>query len=87
MWVADLLISDRTATKITGRHGVTPDEVTQAVVCVERLQYTWHLDEERGARVLVSTAIRGRACIVVLYDAGHVLEDVWRLGSVYFVDR
>lgn len=86
LWVASLAISERTADKIRGRHDIEPDEVVDALVCVEGLEVGWHVDEQRGERALVSITIRGRSALAVLYDAQHPWGDVWNLGSVYFLD-
>ena len=48
VWVAKLHISDRTAQKIIQRHGVTPDEVIEAIVGVVGLRYVWSENPERG---------------------------------------
>lgn len=87
LWVAELLISDRTAQKIRGAHAIEPDELRQAIVCVEGLPWTWNVDAERGGRAIVEATIRGRVALTVLYDALHPLGDTWNLGSVYFVDE
>lgn len=86
LWVAQLWISERTAAKINGAHQLSSEEVRDAVECVAGLEFVWHLDEARGERAIVSTRIRGRSALAVLYDAGHPLGDVYWLGSVYFVD-
>jgi hypothetical protein len=86
MWVAELLISDRTAAKIIGLHNIHPDEVREAVVAVAGLQWARDIDELRGPRVLVQAEIRGKSVLLVLYDADHPLGDAWHLGSAFFVD-
>lgn len=87
LWVAELLISERTAAKIVAVHQITPQEARDAVVCVGGLEWVWDEDQERGGRALVRVDIRGRPAIAVLYDAEHPLGDTWHLGSTYFVDR
>lgn len=87
LWVAWLNISGRTTEKITQLHGITPDEVRQAVVCVADLEFGWHHHPERGWRAIVETEIRGRPVLVVLYDADDPVGDVYNLGSVYFTER
>lgn len=67
VWVAKLHISDRTAQKIIQRHGVTPDEVIEAIVGVVGLRYVWSENPERGERAVIETVIRGRRVLVVLY--------------------
>lgn len=86
LWVAELRISERTAAKIRGKHHVDPEDVRVALVGVQRLQYVWDDDKERGSRAIVSLRLRGRSALAVLYDAADPLGDVWHLGSVYFVD-
>ncbi len=87
IWVAQLLISTRTARKITERHQITPQEVQDSVVCVPGLKFSLHVDDERGERAILRVSIRGRPALVVLYDAGHPFGDVWHLGSTYFIDN
>ena len=87
LWIAELLVSQRTAEKLSGKHHLSPDEVRDALVCVEGLPFAVDVDPERGERVIVATWLRGRPVRAVLYAAEHPLGDVWHLGSVYFVDR
>jgi hypothetical protein len=83
LWVARLFISARTAQKIVNRHRITPEEVREAVVCVERLVYVLDLHPERGERAIVEVAIRGRPALVVLYPRADPLGDAYNLGSAY----
>jgi hypothetical protein len=85
--VAQLWVSEPTVTKINGLHQLSFDEVRDAVECVAGLEFVWDVDGERGERAIVSSRLRGRPALVVLYDAEHPLGDVYWLGSVYFVDR
>jgi hypothetical protein len=39
MWVARLIVSQKTAEKLAGRHGLTWQEVRDSVVCVSGLRY------------------------------------------------
>jgi hypothetical protein len=84
LWVAELIVSPRTAEKINARHELAVHEVRDVVVCVRGLRFTWHHDPDRGWRAMVETSIRDRRALVVLYpfDTG---DDCWHLGSVYFV--
>lgn len=86
IWVARLNISQRTAEKIIQEHGITPDEVRQAVVCVEGLGFARHYHEERGWRVIIKIWIRWRPVVVVLYEDEDPMGDVWNLGSAYFAN-
>jgi len=83
LWVAQLIVSDRTAEKLSSRHGLDVSDVRQAVVGVRGLGYTWDDDPERGRRALVETEVAGRLCLVVLYPVDHTMGDVYALGSAY----
>jgi hypothetical protein len=83
LWVARLIISDATRTKLSSRHGLDAGEVTDAVVCVSGLTYGWDDDPERGRRALVEIQIRGNPVIVVLYPVLDPLGDAYALGSAY----
>jgi hypothetical protein len=82
IWVAELRISDRTTRKIRSRN-IQPQDVRDAVVCVENLDFAWHHHQERGRRALITATVAGQRCLVVLYPTDHPLGDVWNLGSVY----
>lgn len=86
VWVAELSISRRTVQKITQLHGITEEELREAVQCVRGLYGRWDDDPERGRRALIDVTVRGRPVAVVLYPAEHRMGDAWTLGSVYFVD-
>ena len=77
------LISQKTASKLAGRHGLDWREVHDAVVCVSGLLYAWDDDPERGLRALVEVQIRGIRCVVVLYPVEDPSGDVYALGSAY----
>lgn len=83
IWVAELRVSDQTAEKIASKHGLEVGAVRQAIVCVEGLPYVIDIDPQRGERAIVRTAVAGRECDLVLYNARHPLGDVWHLGSAY----
>lgn len=84
IWVATLLISARTAEKLSQKHGLGAQEVRAAVVCVEGLNFSWNDDPDRGLRAIVSARIRRRRVLVVLYPVDDPLGDAWHLGSAYF---
>jgi hypothetical protein len=83
LWVARLIISQKTAAKLAGRHGLERQEVHDAIVCVADLRYTWDDHPERGRRALVEVEIRGTRCLVVLYPVDDPSGDVYALGSAY----
>ena len=83
LWVAGLIVSDATAQKLAAKHGLDWHEVTDAVVCVRGLRYTWHHHPERGWRAMVEFVLHGRLCIAVLYPVVDGSEDVFALGSAY----
>jgi hypothetical protein len=72
--------------EISQLHGITAEEVRDAVVCVEGLSFAWHNHPDRGWRAIVEIRIRGRLALVVLYEADDPLGDSWNLGSAYFVE-
>jgi hypothetical protein len=77
------MVSQATAEKLAGRHGLDWQEVRDAVVCVAGLQYAWDDHPERGRRALVEVEIRGMRCLVVLYPVDDPSGDVYALGSAY----
>ena len=81
LWVARLIISARTAEKLTSRHGLEWQEVHDAIVGVRGLRYVWDDDPERGRRALVEVTIRGRLCLVVLYPVADPSGDEYALGK------
>lgn len=85
IWVAELIVSARTAEKLIGRHQLHEQDVRDEIVCVPGLRFRWHEHPERGWRVIVEVAIRDRACLVVLYEVADPMGDVWALGSCYLV--
>jgi hypothetical protein len=83
LWVARLIISQATRTKLLSKHNLDADEVFDAIVCVAGLRYDWDDDPERGLRALVEVSIRGVTVIVVLYPVEDPAGDVYALGSAY----
>ena len=75
IWIAELLISPRTAQKIRERHHVSVDEARDALVCVAGLSFAWDVDPERGERAIVRTTIRDRPVKAVLYAAEGPIEE------------
>jgi len=86
MLEVDLLkISDRVAEKIIEAHGITPQQVREAVEGVGGLPFSWHHHRERGDRAYVVTEIDGVAVQVVLYPSRTGDAREWHLGSAYTV--
>lgn len=79
-WITELLISDRTAKKIAGKHHLEISDVRAAILCGRPLVGRWSHDEQGRRRVLLRIHISGRLCMVVNYPAG---DDVWHLASAY----
>jgi hypothetical protein len=79
IWVAHLVVSDRTAEKLRTRHHLEPAAVVAAVQC-RRFLFGRRVHDHRGTRVMVQVRIGDRRVLVVLYPAG---DDVWHLGSAY----
>jgi hypothetical protein len=84
IWVARLLISERTEKKIINVHGILPEEVHAAVVCIRGLHFSWDDHPERGRRAIVKARINDRPALVVLYAADDAVDDWW-LGSAYYI--
>lgn len=84
LWVARLLISEQTEKKIISLHGIHPEDVRDAVVCVRGLRYSWDNDPVRGRRAIVKTRICEKSALVVLY-ATDAAWDEWWLGSAYYI--
>ena len=76
LWVAELLISDRTAEKVRNLHGLEPEAIRDAVVFRSGLTFGWHNHPDRGRRAIVDVRIDGRDVLVVLYEANHPLGDL-----------
>lgn len=85
VWVATLRISERVAEKIVDQHGITPQQVRDAVVQVEGLEGSWDHHPERGLRAIIEVVIGEDNVLVVLYPAEDLGVTVWRLGSAYSI--
>ncbi|MFJ7042308.1 hypothetical protein ACIQVC_02730 [Streptomyces sp. NPDC101112] len=83
IWVAELIISDKTEEKIVSRHRISAEEVKDAIVCIAGLPFRWDDDPDRGKRALVRVKVRNVAYLVVLYPVQDPMGDVWALGSAY----
>lgn len=75
LWVARIHISERVEEKINSKHGITADDVRDAVECVEGLECARSHHEVRGWRYLVKTRIRERPTLIVLYDEDFFEDD------------
>lgn len=85
IWVERLLISERVAIKIREKHDLETNQVRQAVVQVEGLEFSWDFDPERGVRALVDVQIGDDHVLAVLYPTENPADHTWRLGSAYVV--
>jgi hypothetical protein len=83
LWIAQLIVSDRTAAKLASVHGLDHREVSAAIVGTRNLRYMWHDDPQRGRRAVVEALVEGRVCIIVLNPVNHPLGGVFALGSAY----
>ena len=83
IWVAQLKISQATAEKIQHKHGISGQEVKDAVVCVRGIPFVWEDDPERGRRAIVKVQIRGSVEVVLYPRPRDAYGDVWALGSAY----
>ncbi len=83
-YIAELLPpSAELIDKLHRKHGVTLDEVREAVILtdVESSVWDWDDDPARGWRLLVTaTTYAGRRLLVVLYPVDED-EGTWRLGT------
>ena len=86
IWIAELLISERTAQKLRIKHGLNPADVRRALLATRGLRARRIRDEERGERFLVRSSVNGEDCLAVLHDASSTDADsVWRLATMYKV--
>jgi hypothetical protein len=84
LWVATLLISERTAAKLRSLHGIEPSDVRDAVVCRAGLSYVWDHHPQRGRRAILKLDVNRRPTLIVLYPAERqVFGDEYHLGSAY----
>jgi hypothetical protein len=83
LWIAKLLISDRTATKISSKHSLSPNAVRDELECREGVEAVWDVHPERGGRWLVQVVVGHRRVIAVLYPRPDLGQDTFALGSAY----
>lgn len=84
IWIAELRVSPRTREKLSSKHGLSVEEVEEAVLCKSGLPYSRHIHPERGERLIIRVTIRSRRVLVVLYPTDDLYGDCWNLGSAYF---
>lgn len=82
LWVAVLLVSERTEAKVVVRHGLDVDEVRVAVTCVKGLTARRRDDPPRGLRYYVDVVFSGQPAVVVHYPVEGD-PDAFHLGSAY----
>jgi hypothetical protein len=87
IWVGELRISAKTATKLSSKHGLRACDVRDAVQCVYGLPFAWDYHPERGWRVIIKAVVARRQILVVLYPVDDPIGDVWNLGSAYYISR
>jgi hypothetical protein len=83
LWVAKLIISPATATKLSSLHGLDAEDVKNAILCVPGLTYAWEDDPERGRRAIVDINVGRSRVEAVLYPVDDPLGDSYALGSAY----
>ncbi|CAN5906251.1 hypothetical protein BH23ACT2_BH23ACT2_14740 [soil metagenome] len=88
VWVAELLVSEPAAAKITNRHHLDPVEVQAALLGVRGLAGRWDHDPVRGSRLLVRVGLGTDMVLAVLYPVeSPPLGDVWALATAFRFDR
>ncbi|MGI8535625.1 MAG: hypothetical protein ACR2K2_03835 [Mycobacteriales bacterium] len=81
-WIARLLISARTVEKISSKHGLGPNDVTDAVTCQVGLRAVLDKDPDRGPRFFINVDVAGVPATIVLRAVEHDV-DVYVLVSAY----
>ncbi len=90
IWVAKLIISQKTGAKLASLHRLEVEDVRLAIQCVAGLRCTWKHHPERGWRALVEVDVRRRGLLkrrirvlVILYPVDDPVGDAYALGSAY----
>lgn len=84
IWIGGLWVSQAVAEKIQSQHGLSLEDVSEAIIRVRGLRYRWHDHPERGLRLLVFVEIGAATVLVVLYPRPFdAYGDAWNLGSAY----
>ena len=72
-WIGEISCSDATGDKLIAKHGVTIDEVREAVCWGAADEARWHDHPEHGRRLVVKgSTYGGRLLIVVLAPVDRV---------------
>lgn len=80
-YIAEVRISPAMEAKIRQKHGVTGDEVREAVILTPLERARWHEHPQRGWRLLVTgTTYAGRRLNLVLYPV-DAEDGTWSLGT------
>lgn len=82
VYIADIDCSPGILAKINSKHGVTLDEVREAILAPSRLRRAaWIWDADRGSRLVAEGVARsGRHVRVVLYPV-DTADGTWRLAT------
>jgi hypothetical protein len=84
IWIAEVLVSEGIAEKITSKHGLDPDEIATLTKSPPPKIGRWVTDQ-RGTRLFVKIRTSTElSVLVVLYPLG---DDIWRLASAYVLER
>lgn len=67
VWIAEIRFEPAVVAKIGSKHGVTTNQVREALTLGAARQVDWHFDPRRGRRLIVSgVAADGRRIIAYL---------------------
>jgi hypothetical protein len=80
VWVAQVVVSDKTVEKIRSAHHLEPRDIIDAIASPPA--QLGRRDRDNPAKVYLEVRINGQTVLVVLYDAG---DDVWNLASAYVI--
>ena len=85
IYIGDIICPAAVVEKINLKHGITEQDVRDAVQWPTRPRDAFWIglgDDQRGPRaVALGTTGDGRVIQVVLYPVGHPAEGTWRLGT------
>lgn len=85
--IVDLSISPRVLEKISSKHGVSPEDVQEALVLTHRVEARWDFSEEHECwRILaIGVSRSGRALKAALYPVDEY-SGRWRLGTAFWAE-